>query len=277
MKQFLNTHNQDLLKFAEDNSADYKNAAPFPSISFDNFFDPEFLDEVLQEFPDLSKQDAINFNDPLQKKFAGKGEKSFGPKTRELMYFLNSEPFLNFVNKLTGIEETLYGDPYFSGGGLHEIKKGGLLKVHADFNKNPINGLDRRVNILVYLNKDWKDEYGGHFELWNQELTKCETKISPTFNTMAMFSTTSNSYHGHPDPLNCPEDRSRKSLALYYYSNGRPEAEAVAFKENHNTLFVQRKNSEQDTTAWDENKKRKNPVYKKPSLIKRVYYKFFGN
>ncbi|GAA4157048.1 hypothetical protein GCM10022217_16580 [Chryseobacterium ginsenosidimutans] len=277
MKQFLNTHNQDLLKFAEDNSSNYKNAAPFPSISFDNFFNPEFLDEVLKEFPDLSTQDAINFNDPLQKKFAGKGEKSFGPKTRELMYFLNSEPFLNFVNKLTGIEEVLYGDPYFSGGGLHEIKKGGLLKVHADFNKNPINGLDRRVNILVYLNKDWKEEYGGHFELWNDDLTKCETKIAPTFNTLAMFSTTSNSYHGHPDPLNCPEDRSRKSLALYYYSNGRPESEAIAFKESHNTLFVQRKDSDQDTTAWDENKKRKKQEYKKPSLIRRVYYKIFGN
>ncbi|MDQ0591904.1 hypothetical protein QFZ37_000273 [Chryseobacterium ginsenosidimutans] len=275
MKQFLNTHNQDLSKFAEDNSSKYKNAAPFPSISFDNFFNPEFLDEVLKEFPDLSTQDAINFNDPLQKKFAGKGEKSFGPKTRELMYFLNSEPFLNFVNKLTGIEEVLYGDPYFSGGGLHEIKKGGLLKVHADFNKNPINGLDRRVNILVYLNKDWNEEYGGHFELWNDDLTKCETKIAPTFNTLAIFSTTSNSYHGHPDPLNCPEDRSRKSLALYYYSNGRPESEAIAFKESHNTLFVQRKDSAEDTNAWTEKKEsQQQPI--KNSLLKKVYYKIFG-
>lgn len=274
MKQFLNSHNQDLLQFAEANAEKYKTANPFPSISFDNFFNEDFLNEVLNEFPDLSREDSINFNDPLQKKFAGKGEKSFGPKTRELMYFLNSEPFLNFVNKLTGIDETLYGDPYFSGGGLHEIKKGGLLKVHADFNKNPTNGLDRRVNILVYLNKDWKDEYGGHFELWNSDMSKCETKIAPRFNTLAMFSTTSNSFHGHPDPLNCPEDRSRKSLALYYYSNGRPESEAVAFKESHNTLFVQRKDSAEDTTAWTENKERKQQPQRK-SLLKKVYHKIF--
>lgn len=276
MKNYLNSQNYDLLKFAEDHADKYKNANPFPSIYFEDFFDPAFLEEVLNEFPDLSKEDAISFNDPLQKKFAGKGEKSFGPKTREFMYFLNSEPFLNFVNKITGIEETLYGDPYFSGGGLHEIKKGGLLKVHADFNKNPTNGLDRRVNILVYLNKDWKNEYGGDFELWNADMTKCETKIPPRFNTLAMFSTTSDSYHGHPDPLQCPDDRSRKSLALYYYSNGRPESEALAFKQSHNTLFVQRKDSGSDDNAWKENKERKTATQKKIPLLKKVYYKIFG-
>lgn len=275
MNQFLNQDHQDLIKLAAQNVQKYHSAAPFPSISFTNFFDNDFLNEVLAEFPDLSKEDTIQFNDPLQKKFAGKGEKSFGPKTRELMYFLNSEPFLNFVNKITGIEETLYGDPYFSGGGLHEIKKGGLLKVHADFNKNPTNGLDRRVNVLVYLNKDWKEEYGGDFELWNRDMSKCETKIAPLFNTLAMFSTTSDSYHGHPDPLNCPEERSRKSLALYYYSNGRPESEEIAFKENHNTLFVPRKDSAEDQTAWTaDQERRKQP--KKKSLIKKIYHKIFN-
>lgn len=133
--------------------------------------------------------------------------------------------------------------------------------------------MDRRVNVLVYLNEDWKEEYGGHFELWNSEMTKCETKISPKFNTLAMFSTTSNSFHGHPDPLNCPENRSRKSLALYYYSNGRPESEAIAFKQSHNTLFVQRKDSTDDTTAWNEKKERNNQP--KKSFLKKVYNKIF--
>ncbi|MEG0760416.1 MAG: 2OG-Fe(II) oxygenase [Chryseobacterium sp.] len=104
-------------------------------------------------------------------------------------------------------------------------------------------------------------------------MTKCETKISPRFNTLAMFSTTSNSFHGHPDPLNCPENRSRKSLALYYYSNGRPESEAIAFKQSHNTLFVQRKDSTDDTTAWNEKKERNNQP--KKSFLKKVYNKIF--
>lgn len=275
MKKILNNENQDLLAIAEKNAENYINGKPFPNIYFENFFNEDFLNEVLLEFPDLSKEDAINFNDPLQKKFAGKGEKSFGPKTREFMYFLNSEPFLQFIQKITGIEEILYGDPYFNGGGLHEIKKDGLLKIHADFNKNPTNGLDRRVNVLVYLNKDWKEEYGGHFELWDENMTKCVTKISPKFNTLAMFSTTSNSYHGHPDPLNCPEDRSRKSLALYYYSNGRPESESIAFKENHNTLFVQRKNSSEDNTSWTKNTERKNNLQQKKSILRKIYNRIF--
>ncbi|MGG5903453.1 2OG-Fe(II) oxygenase [Sphingobacterium daejeonense] len=269
MNPYLNSHNQDLLAYAKEHKTKYKNANPFPSIYFENFFNPDFLSSVVDEFPDLSKGNNIVYNDPLQKKLAGNGEELFGDKTKLLMHFLNSEPFLNFVKELTGIDETLFGDPYFSGAGLHETKKGGLLKVHADFNKHPINGLDRRVNIIVYLNKDWKDEYGGHFELWDEEMIGCVDKFAPNFNSIAMFSTTSKSYHGLPNPLTCPDGMSRKSLALYYYSYGRPESEAIAFKEGHNSIFVKRKDSNEDASAWnayDESKK------KKP-ILKRIYNK----
>jgi hypothetical protein len=96
------------------------------------------------------------------------------------------------------------------------------------------------LNILVYLNKDWKEEYGGHFELWNRQMTNCAKRILPTFNTLAMFSTTDTSYHGHPDPLTCPEGNSRKSIALYYYSNGRPQHEIDPSSVDHSTLFKAR-------------------------------------
>lgn len=96
------------------------------------------------------------------------------------------------------------------------------------------------------LNKDWKSEYGGHFELWDKEMTQCVKKVLPSFNTIALFSTTDFSYHGLPDPLQCPENMSRKSLALYYYSNGRPTEEIISGQENHGTLFKARKNSEED-------------------------------
>ena len=151
---YLNKKHEDLQKFGEYLSNDYLNAEPFPSIYIDDFFDEQFLNQVLNEFPDLSKLDSINFNDPNQKKFAGKGELTFGHNTRLLMHYLNSEPFLLFLTKLTGIKEKLISDPYFEGGGLHEIKQGGLLKVHADFNKHSETRLDRRINVLVYLNKD---------------------------------------------------------------------------------------------------------------------------
>lgn len=207
----------------------------------------------MSEFPDLSNAHSREFKNRKEVKFAGYGEQSFGPNTKIFMHFLNSEPFLNFLQILTGIKETLICDPYFSGGGQHEIKKGGFLKVHADFNKHPKLGLDRRINVLVYLNKDWNESYGGHFELWDEEMKNCVKKIPPTFNTMAIFSTTDFSYHGHPDPLNCPSNMSRKSLALYYYSNGRPKNEINDGLENHSTIFKERLNGDADRKAFKKN------------------------
>ena len=250
MNSYISEQYRDLAATARKYQKDYTNAHPFPSIHFKNFFNPEYLDKVLAEFPDLSKQDVHRFDDARQKKFAGKGEKSFGVETRRFMHYLNSEPFLEFVQIITGIKETLIGDPFYSGGGLHEIKPGGLLKVHADFNKHPTLELDRRVNVLVYLNKDWKPEYGGAFELWDKDMTKCEAKIPCEFNTLAMFSTTDYSNHGHPDPLTCPEGRSRKSLALYYFSNGRPASEINPELREHSTLFKERGGNEADKAAF---------------------------
>ena len=100
---------------------------------------------------------------------------------------------------------------------------------------------DKIITVLIYLNEDWKEEFGGHFELWDREMKGCRKKILPLFNRMAMFSTTSESYHCHPNPLTCPPDRTRKSLALYYYTNGRPEEEVIAGSEDHSTLFKYRK------------------------------------
>jgi hypothetical protein len=251
MDNILNKNTQDLIKIAEENKDNYFNNKPFANIALDDFFNPEFLENVLEEFPDLSKKDSHSFHNTKEIKLAGKGEKFFGSETKKLMHFLNSEPFLNFLQILTGIEEPLIGDPYFIGGGQHEIKKGGLLKVHADFNKHPKLNLDRRINVLVYLNKDWKEEYGGHFELWDENMEKAENKILPIFNRMAIFSTTDFSYHGHPNPLNCPEDRSRKSLALYYFSNGRPSHEINQKLGAHSTLFKQRRNDELDKEAFE--------------------------
>jgi hypothetical protein len=102
--------------------------------------------------------------------------------------------------------------------------------------------LDRRVNLLIYLNEDWQDAYGGHFELWETDMSRPVVKIAPLFNRIAMFSTTGVSWHGHPDPLTCPDNRSRKSIALYYYSNGRPENEISKSQRNRiTTEFAGRK------------------------------------
>lgn len=225
----------------------YQTSNPFPNIHFDNFFNEDLLNKVLEEFPDLSKGDTKKHYNEYESKFAGKGERKFKETTKLLMHFMNSEPILEFLQELTGIKEKLMPDPYFIGGGQHELKPGGFLKIHADFNKHKPTNLDRRINVLIYLNKGWKDEYGGHFELWDKNMENCVKKILPAFNTMAIFSTTDFSYHGNPGIIKCPEGQSRKSLALYYYTNGRPAEEVNAGLEDHSTLFVARKGYGKDT------------------------------
>lgn len=245
-ENYLNEKYKNLVDVAKEYNEKYQNSSPFPSIVFENFFKPEILNVILSEFPDLSKGKASVFDNPREKKYAGKGSKLFGKHTKRFTQYLNSEEFLEFLQLLTGIDEKLLPDKKFSGGGLHEIKKGGLLKIHIDFNKHSKTKLDRRINVLIYLNKDWDEEYGDHLELWNKTMDKCENKILPVFNTMAIFSTTDYSYHGHPNPLNCPDTMSRKPLALYYFSDGRPQEELNLDIDAHGTMFKARKNHDNE-------------------------------
>lgn len=217
--------------------AEYRSAKPFPHVVIDEFLPEEDLDVVLEEFLRAQDEAWRRFDNPREKKLAERRETSFGPFTRHLLAAnFNSSVFLEFLESLTGIEG-LIPDPYFEGGGLHQIVPGGFLKVHADFNWHKELKLDRRLNVIIYLNREWKEEYGGHLELWDREMTKCERRVLPIFNRCVIFSTTDFSHHGHPEPLTCPEGMTRKSLALYYYSNGRPAEE---LSEAHSTLFQAR-------------------------------------
>ena len=225
-----------LQALAKDKAAVYRSNQPFPSIYLDNFLPAGIAEAALRDFPQPRQISWTEFTNQNEAKLAFDVVEMLPPSIRELLYFFNSRPVLEFLEELTGIQH-LIPDPYFFGGGLHQIKPGGYLEVHADFNRHPRLKLDRRINLLLYLNQDWKEEYGGHLELWNRDMSAAVCKILPVFNRCAIFSTTSTSYHGHPIPLACPPDRTRKSLALYYYSNGRPEEEV---REAHSTLFQDR-------------------------------------
>jgi hypothetical protein len=202
----------------------------------DDFLPEGVLDDVLAEFPDPKGADWFEFDSATERKLATKDDSAMGPSTRRVLAELNSSAFLEFLERLTGIEG-LIPDPHFVGGGLHQIEPGGHLKVHADFNRHPRTELERRLNVLVYLNRDWKDEYGGAFELWDENMTAAVEKVMPYFNRCVVFSTTSTSYHGHPEPLACPDGMTRKSMALYYYTKTRPAEQGTAA---HNTLFQAR-------------------------------------
>lgn len=221
---YLNMPLGDLKAMMGQLHRSYLAAAPYPHICMDHVFNPMLLAGIAAGFPELGNANGQQFKNPNELKLASKGEELFSPELKGFLGFLNSPVFLELLTILTGIEG-LVPDPYFWGGGLHEIRKGGFLKIHADFNKHPKLNLDRRINLLIYLNDNWEESYGGHFELWDTKMEHCVEKILPVMNRMVVFNTTDYAYHGHPEPLTCPDNRSRRSIALYYYTNGRPAKE----------------------------------------------------
>ncbi|MFA5882552.1 MAG: 2OG-Fe(II) oxygenase [Acidimicrobiia bacterium] len=226
-----------LRRIADENHERYATAQPFPHAYFDGLLPDDALDLALAAFPDPDCPVWKEYENYHEVKLETQGEERLPPEISLLLYQFNSAPFLQFLEHLSGIEG-LIPDPYFSGGGLHQIVRGGKLGVHADFSRHTTLPLHRRINVIIFLNRDWKEEYGGHLELWNRDATQCCERILPVFNRTAIFSTTDWSYHGHPEPLECPEGMTRKSIALYYFTVERPEGETIDGKES--TLFVQR-------------------------------------
>jgi hypothetical protein len=215
----------------------YASASPFPHIVLDGRMPEMLLRSVAAEISGSVVDPEDNFYGSF-KKHRISDVRKMPPHTRRLIEDLNSAPFLEFLEALTGIQG-LVPDPYLEGGGIHQIGTGGFLKVHTDFNWHRKLNLHRRINLLIYLNENWDDDWNGQLELWDEKVEKCEVRISPVFNRMVVFSTTDRSYHGHPDPLTCPEHVRRNSVAMYYYSAARPDDE-VRFGQSEMTNYRER-------------------------------------
>ncbi|WP_126172155.1 2OG-Fe(II) oxygenase [Altericroceibacterium xinjiangense] len=194
----------------------YRDNDPFPHIVLDDFLDPDLLRRVVVEFPDSRGR---QFFDRAQErlKFQFRPDQCPGPSTRMLFAELNSRAFLAFLSEMTGIKG-LIADPYHAGAGLHETRKGGHLGIHADFPHHGGMKVERRLNLLIYLNEDWAPEYGGALELWDRSMQRACHSILPEFGRAVIFNTDRDTFHGHPDPLSCPDTRARRSIATYYYT-----------------------------------------------------------
>lgn len=225
-----------LTPIAKRLNATFASAQPFSHAVVDGLFPVGVLEAVVAEFPEPEQGPWQSFDKPTEVKLALADTTKMGAATRNLLAECNGQAFIEFLEQVTGIAG-LVPDPHYSGGGLHQIRQGGFLKVHADFNRHQRLNLDRRLNVLVYLNKDWDESFGGSLELWDQDMSAAVQSIRPLFNRLVVFATTSTAYHGHPEPLTCPPDRARRSIALYYYTNGRPEEEV---QQSHSTLFRSR-------------------------------------
>jgi hypothetical protein len=209
-----------LQKLGEDSFRIYSGNEPFPHIVIDDFIDPQLLRPILAEVNAVDRsQRYAKFLDRRtdHNKFVFYPE-AVGSETSRLFHFLNSGPVIGYLERLTGIPHLL-ADPAYFGGGLHWIETGGFLEVHADLNHLKRYNLERRLNLLLYLNENWLDEYHGQLELGDRQTMTCTKSIAPLFNRAVVFSTTRESLHGHPAPLATPPGLARRSLALYYYTS----------------------------------------------------------
>jgi Rps23 Pro-64 3,4-dihydroxylase Tpa1-like proline 4-hydroxylase len=231
-------------EFGRSLAEQYRSASPFPHIVIDDFLEADVLRAVLADFPSSENRQFFD-RDQERLKFQYQPHESSSGLIRNLFAELNSQAFLAFLEELTGFEG-LISDPYFDGGGLHETKRGGHLGVHADFNVHRQLKVERKLNLLVYLNEEWGDDYGGQLELWDKQMKECVVRVNPVFARAVIFNTALDSFHGHPDPLTCPVDRSRRSIATYYYS--APE-EGIAGLPKRITNFRARPGSP-DQSDW---------------------------
>jgi Rps23 Pro-64 3,4-dihydroxylase Tpa1-like proline 4-hydroxylase len=197
---------------------EYAHNHPYPHIVMDNFVRPEELEKVEQAFPAIHDEGWIHYLHFNEKKHGLNKLDMIPLEPRELIQELNAPEFLAFLCELTGIKHLL-PDESLEGGGLHQSKRGGFLNIHADFTVHPHKrNWRRRVNVLVYLNKDWQEDYKGHLELWTRDMKRCEKRVLPVFNRCVVFNTDYDSFHGLPEPIACPENMTRKSVALYYFT-----------------------------------------------------------
>lgn len=201
----------------------FKNAKPFEFVQINGFFSEEVANKLYNEFPDpLGASQWKHYDNPLEQKYALNNFEGL-PEYKSVLDALQSNDVITKMRSITGIEN-LESDPHLHGAGIHAYPHNGKLDVHLDYSIHPVSGKERRVNLIVYLNKDWSNDYRGHLQLWNSDMSECKSIIVPSFNSAVLFRTSDISYHGLPEPLRCPPGTYRKSLAIYYVSPARPEA-----------------------------------------------------
>jgi hypothetical protein len=209
----------------------FGSASPFPHIVLDNFLKPDAARQAMAEFSDLCRDEWHSYAHFNEAKFSHTDPSHWGPGLQSLLEVLNSPRFVEYLSELTGIRG-LMADPDLEGGGLHRSTRGGYLNIHADFTVHP-HHVDwaRRLNLIVYLNEEWRPEYGGELELWNADMTKCVESIAPVGNRAVIFETGLDSFHGHPEPMPCPHGVNRCSLALYYFTHeDRPVLRSTEYR-----------------------------------------------
>jgi hypothetical protein len=213
---------------------------PFRHVVIDDFFATDVAATLLADFPPFERGNARNEAGELGGKSTVERIRQLGAPYAALDDLIQSRAFLDLIGRITGIPDLLY-DPCYFGGGTHENREGQDLDPHVDFNRHPIENWHRRLNLIVYLNTEWSDRWGGSLELHSDPRSSDDRVrlVTPIHNRCVIFETTEWSWHGFSRITFPPErrDLSRKSIALYFYTRERPTEELA---DTHSTIYVDR-------------------------------------
>jgi len=223
---------------ADQLAARFRERDPFRHVVIDDFFAPDYCAQLLTQFPAFERGNARNEDGGIGNKSTIEKIRGLGPAFSALDDLVQSGEFLTLVGRVTGIADLLY-DPWYFGGGTHENRNGQDLDAHVDFNRHPVEKWHRRLNLIVYLNHEWNDAWGGSLELHSDPRSPDDrvTKITPLYNRAVIFETTEWSWHAFPR-IALPADKqglTRKSIALYFYTTQRPADELA---DTHSTIYV---------------------------------------
>jgi len=229
-----------VLLHADEHAERFARRDPFRHVVIDDFFAPDYAAALLGEFPPFERGNARNEAGELGNKSTVEKIRDLGASYAALDDLIQSREFLDFVGRITGIPDLLY-DPWYFGGGTHENREGQDLDPHVDFNRHPVENWHRRLNLIVYLNHEWSDAWGGSLELHTDPRSRQDrvTLVTPLYNRCVIFETTEWSWHGF-SRISLPDARksqSRRSIALYFYTCERPADE---LSDTHSTIYVDR-------------------------------------
>lgn len=243
----------------------YQSGEPYHHICIDNFLPMPVIEKVRADLDSLPEAER-SFDAAEEKLKAQYNPDRLPEYSRHLFQAFNSRAFILFLEEMTGIKG-LIPDPYFIGAGIHKTLKGGYLNIHADFNVHKQMRVERRLNVLIYLNPEWREEWGGSFEVWDKEMTRKMASFAPTENRMVCFSTGSDTFHGNPEPVNHPDGLPRQSIALYYYTATWDDS-----RVEHSTIFKPRPGSNDASDALARRRKVVQDILP-PALYRRVAHR----
>lgn len=234
--------NQGVLETEPDLAVSFQQGEPFRHVVIDNFLTTDFCRAICQQYPDFNASHALNENEQVGGKATREKVRALGEAYRRADDLMQAPEFLNLIERITGVAEIHY-DPFYFGGGTHENREGQDLDPHIDFNYHPESNQHRRLNLIIYLNPEWDDSWGGSLQLHRDpylEPAKDEiVTLTPLMNRCVIFETNEHSWHGF-ERISLPEDKigfSRKSFAVYFYTDMRPVEEHANV---HSTVYVER-------------------------------------